>query len=295
MRQDSDSNSPPAHGPGPFITRWVRERADGLCNVSTSRRHRKGLRALRALAADAHRHGVRTSGGWSRLWAPGRVSWWIAVLFMIGSALFAAGGYASSVPVDSRPFLRGAAGLNLAFFVGSLFFTSAAYLQFLEAANGDPADTFAGQPQRWRWWAWKPRSLGFLAALIQFVGTLLFNVNCADAMISGLTWEEEDVLVWTPNMLGCVCFLTASYLAFVEVSHTWFSVRPRDLAWWIAVINLMGSVAFQVSALYSFAGPGAADAEALRLASVYTFLGAVGFFAGAYLLLPEMFDERETA
>jgi hypothetical protein len=214
---------------------------------------------------------------------------------MIGSALFGLGGYASSLPVDARPFLRAATGLNLAFFVGSIFFTGAAYVQLLEAINGDPADTFAGQPQRWRWWVWKPRSLGFLAALIQFIGTLLFNVDCADAMISGLSWAEEDVLVWTPNMLGCVCFLAASYLAFVEVCHGWAAFRPRDLSWWIAVINLLGSVAFQVSALYSFLGPGLEDAEALRLASVYTLAGAVCFFVGAYLLLPEMFDEQETA
>lgn len=293
MQQASDSPGQASYGPGPFVTRWVRHRVDGLCDVTTSRRNRKRLGAVRGLPADAHRHGSRTSGGWFRLWAPKRLSWWIAVLFMIGSALFAAGGYASSLPVDSRPFLRGAAGLNLAFFVGSLFFTSAAYLQLLEAINSEPADAVAGRPHGWRWWAWKPRSLGFLAALIQLAGTVLFNLDCADAMLSGLTWKEEDVLVWTPNMIGSVCFLAASYLAFVEVSQTWVSIRPRDLSWWIAVINLLGSVAFQVSALYSFVGPRAADADALRLASETTLAGAVCFFVGAYLLLPEMFDEQE--
>jgi hypothetical protein len=33
------------------------------------------------------------------------------------------------------------------------------------------------------------------------------------------SWEEVDILVWTPNMVSCVCFLVASYLAYTEVWH----------------------------------------------------------------------------
>jgi hypothetical protein len=43
-----------------------------------------------------------------------------------------------------------------------------------------------------------------------------FNFNTLDATFTGLSWEQEDLLIWTPNMLGCVCFLVASYRAYAE-------------------------------------------------------------------------------
>ena len=145
--------------------------------------------------------------------------------------------------------------INTVFFVGSLFFTGAAWLQLLEAINGDVADidTSSGiHEQRWRWFAWKPHNAGYSASLIQFVGTLLFNINTADAMIAGLTWVEEDILIWTPNIIGSICFLVASYLALMEVSHRFWSFQPRQLSWWIVMLNLLGSVAFMLAALYGF-------------------------------------------
>ena len=102
----------------------------------------------------------------------------------------------------------------------------------------------AGTPHRsWRWFAWKPHNAGYSASLIQFLGTLLFNFNTADAMISGLGWVEEELLIWTPDIIGSVCFLLASYLALIEVSHRFWSIQPRQASWWIAVLNMLGSVA----------------------------------------------------
>ena len=62
--------------------------------------------------------------------------------------------------------------------------------------------------------------------LVQLFGTLLFNFNTADAMITGLSWRQQDALIWLPNMIGSICFLVASYLAYIEVSHGMFSL-PR--------------------------------------------------------------------
>ena len=62
-------------------------------------------------------------------WESERISQWMCVLFMIGSFAFAAGAllcFDLSLPVIVPAVI---------FFVGSLFFTSAAYLQFLEAIN----------------------------------------------------------------------------------------------------------------------------------------------------------------
>ncbi len=270
---------------GPFVTGLVRPRADGLVELVTSRRHRKKLGAV-AVHPDLLEQRARavTRGVWTRWLAPQRLSWWIAVLFMIGSGHFALAGFASIGSPDSN-------WLNPVFFAGSLFFTSAAYLQWLEAVNGDVEEAGAG----WRWFAWRPRNLGYMAGLIQLAGTVLFNFNTADAMIASLDWVEADLLVWTPNILGCICFLVASYLAYTEVSNAWASIQPRHLSWWIGVINLLGSVAFFFSALYAFTSPEPQSLEAVRMASIYTFSGALCFLAGSILLIPEMFDEQEAA
>jgi len=86
---------------GPFVTYLERVRPDGAVARWDSRRHRK------------HPPGVPAAG--STWWAPGARGWWIAVLFAIGSLLFAIGavpGYASAV---------GARWDNVTFFTGSLF------------------------------------------------------------------------------------------------------------------------------------------------------------------------------
>jgi len=282
-------------GPGPFVTHRLRRHPEGGHLVATSRRHRKGLRPHRVPDAASAEHPRPThASAFRHLWAPKRLAWWIAVLFAIGSALFTVGGVGATWPQSVPASLRDASVLNRVFVVGAIFFTSAAWLQWLEALNGDVAEALAdGSPHPWRWLGWRPHNLGYLASAVQLVGTLMFNFNTVDAMLTGLSWEEEDLLVWTPNMVGCVCFLVASYLAYAEVSQSAASFAPRSVSWWVTVVNLAGSVAFQLSALYSFAGPEPAAAGSLFWAGFYTAAGGLCFLLGSYLMIPELFDEEE--
>ena len=102
-----------ADGPGPFVTSEVLRAPDGSLVRWRSRLHRKG--------APGRVHGV-----W---WRPDRVSWWIGLLFAIGSACFALAAIVSQWASVSRP------GIGVTYFVGSIFFTVAGYLQFSEAVN----------------------------------------------------------------------------------------------------------------------------------------------------------------
>jgi hypothetical protein len=197
----------------------------------------------------------------STWWAPDARAWWIGVLFMVGSACFAVGaapGYVDLVGVKAD---------GVTFFVGSLFFTSAAFLQFREAANGTSLD---------RW-----------ACGIQLAGTLFFNVSTGHALATNLSAAEIDQRVWRPDAFGSVCFLVASELALYAVARRWFSWRPRLTAWWIAMLNLVGSVAFGVSAVASFVIVDSGVVRNAQRANLGTFVGAVCFFVGAFLLLPE--------
>ena len=221
------------------------------------------------------------------------------MLFMSGSTCFALGSLGANWPQALPTWLADGAVIGLVFFIGSLFFTSAAWLQWLEATNGDVADMAAPESHHcyatWRWFAWKPHNAGWLASLIQLVGTFLFNLNTGDSMIYGLDWVAKDLLIWVPNMAGSVCFLAASYLALVEFSHGWWSIRPRQVTWWIVIINLLGSIAFQTSALYGFF-PASSVAAWTWDANLWTLVGALCFLAGSYLLIPELFDaDAQTA
>ena len=61
--------------------------------------------------------------------------------------------------------------------------------------------------------------------------------------------------------------------------------RPRDRGWWIAVINLAGSIAFGVSAVAGYIVPATGDYLDLAAANASTVVGALCFLAGALLLL----------
>ena len=115
-------------------------------------------------------------------------------------------------------------------------------------------------------------------------------MNTADGLIADLSWREQDLLIWTPNMLGSVCFLVASYLAYAEVSHGAASFDPRSVSWWIAVINMMGSVAFQISAVDGFVSAPPSSIEMLFWSTLMTAVGALCFLIAAYLLIPELSD-----
>ena len=293
------SNRRAAEGPhdrgiGPFITHRRLRIQHGRYLVANSRRHRKGLRPhLVASTREADQPFPSRTAAFRHLWAPKRLAWWVAILFVIGSTLFMLGGAAATWPRLVPGALAEPSLQNWIFIIGAVFFTSAAWLQWLEALNGDVAQALMdADQQRWRWFGWRPRNLGYLASAVQLVGTVMFNFNTIDAKFANFGWKGEDLTVWMPNMLGCACFLVASYLAYAEVSQGAASFAPRSLSWWVAVVNLLGSVAFQMSALYSFTSPASSPDEAFW-ANLYTSLGGFFFLVGSYLMIPELFDEDE--
>jgi hypothetical protein len=178
---------------------------------------------------------------------------WIGTLFAIGSFCFLVGPFPGYIQ------LVGAGADGVTFFVGSIFFTTASALQFASTPREERAD----------WWA----------CLIQLVGTLLFNISTFDAMNEALDTAAENRLVWAPDAFGSTCFLVASVLAYAVRRHA----RPST-DWWIAALNLAGSVAFGVSAIAAFIVPETGTAIDLAASNWMTALGAACFLAGAVLM-----------
>ena len=237
-------------------------RPDGVIVRWESRRHRKHLKAPAG----------------STWWAPQARGWWIAVLFAIGSALFALGaipGYASAV---------GAEWDNVTFFIGSLFFTSAAFLTYREAIDAAPP---ALNPAHRRFFTYQPKRIDWWATGVQLVGTVFFNISTGAATVADLSAQAAHQHVWRPDAVGSVCFLVSSLLAWYEVCHGWAAWRPGEWAWWITLVNLAGSVAFGVSAIAAYVNPLTGQVHNVARANTQTLIGAVCFLVGAVLLLPE--------
>ena len=129
------------------------------------------------------------------------------------------------------------------------------------------------------------RRIDWWATAIQLLGTVFFNVTTLTALDAALSPKRADLVVWTPDALGSICFLVASELAFAEAGHAWLSWRPRSMGWRIAAINLLGSVFFGISALAGWVEPATGDLLNAALDTLGTFLGALCFLAGGALLL----------
>ncbi|MGA9279382.1 hypothetical protein [Ilumatobacter sp.] len=219
----------------------------------------------------AERPGIcwRRSPGWN----PTDIGWRIAVLFMVGSALFAAG----SLPAYATRVDGSVVGVT--FVVGALFFTSAGASQLVKSMR-DRAASGGGR------WTLDWSDIDVWSSAVQFVGTLLFNVSTIGAMLAALDTEQQNRIVWRPDVFGSVAFLVASHLAWLSVCRRVWAVRTDDENWWSAALNYIGSIFFMLSAIAAIVLPTTGEVLNITIVNAATFIGAVCFFVGAYLLLP---------
>ncbi|MGV0782786.1 hypothetical protein [Mycolicibacterium sp. XJ775] len=184
----------------------------------------------------------------ARFATPTRQCW----LFAIGSSFFAA------ATVPGFPALAGAGVTNTLCFVGSWFFTTAAGIQLVLAGRGLD------------WWS----------AATQFAGTLLFNLSTGASVWAHAVLAERR-FVWAPDATGSLAFLLSGVLAVLAVG-AW---SPKSVGWQAAWVNMMGCVAFGVSALAAFVRKTGVTVDE-RLANFGTFIGALCFLAAALMLRP---------
>lgn len=190
-------------------------------------------------------------------------------LFIVGSACFALGsvpGYASLV---------GFVADGITFFVGSILFTVASFVQLRLSG-------------RWRSGAWKakPGWSDWWAAAVQFPGTLFFNVSTGAALVVSVDAATADRYVWRPDAFGSICFLVASALALVATTEKDGLWDPDARTWVTSWLNMAGSVFFGISAVASYVVPDSGTVVNAELVNSGTFLGAICFLGAAYLLPP---------
>ncbi|MDM7952998.1 MAG: hypothetical protein QUV07_07260 [Cyanobium sp. CZS 25K] len=275
-----------ASGPWGFTTRRVYQLEQHERLLWRSRHHRKRL-PLRPPGSvfRVERELLRC------LWMPRELNWWIGSVFALGSLLFLIGSWLSLNPALARHLSMNSAAVSGVFFLGSIPFTTAAYLQLFQAANaGPPLAVGDAEPQRRRrlhWFGWAPREIGWLSCALQFPGTILFNINTFDGLDAHLNWLGQDGLVWIPNLLGSILFLASGYLAFLETCHAPWAWQPGSLSWWVTFLNLLGCFGFMGSALTALVLPASPGPIFPSVSLLFTLLGALGFLIGSLLMLPE--------
>lgn len=278
-----------------FVTHEVRELGDQGKYHWHSRRHRKGRGGLIDCNGELAPIGGRRRLRWWG-WEPSSLTWWIAIIFTLGSALLIIGSLG--------PFMPNRVMHAVTFsFLGSLCFTIANYMSLLEIFNADRRTTVevrhlaasemadANEPVvKFRWWAWMPQELSFVATMIMFVGGLLFKLCYVFGVLKWLNWVEVDFLINVPGLVGSLCFLVASYLYIVEVVHKPWGVQLNSIGWWSAFTCLLGSLGYTLSGIYGFFGEGPILIEQEWGNYAAVFVGAIFFFISSYLMIPEALD-----
>jgi hypothetical protein len=170
---------------------------------------------------------------------------------MLGSACFAIASLPAASSVSEK-------AVGVIYFVGSLFFTTAASEQ-LRVARGEGSEVWA--------------------AGIQFAGTLFFNISTFFAMSDRLSAHSSNLLVWSPDAFGSTCFLASSVLAEIAVLHAVLLVRRS------ATLNLIGSIAFGISAIAGYVVPDTNELLNAAGATSMTLVGALCFLWAAWILV----------
>lgn len=260
----------------PFITRRVYT-LGGKQVIWLARMHRKGLLFRKQLLKPEE----------VSFWKTQSYNRYIGLSFAVGAAIFAV---ASVLMFCSLvwPALNNIT--NVTYFVGSVPFTLAASLQHFQSANMSalPDDTRSKiASARLNLIGWQPRNAGWWSTFSQWLGTIAFNISTFNAIVASNLPALDTLAIWAPNFEGSVLFLVSGYLAFIEVSNKYWSWRPKSLSWQVVAINLLGCIAFMISAISPTPPQPDTFIWVLTYSNTYTLIGAVCFFISALLLIKE--------
>ncbi|MFG2096780.1 hypothetical protein [Streptomyces sp. NPDC048612] len=266
-----------AEGAGPFVSRLTWRLEEGGTAVWESRAARKrGTLDVRPAGAAESRARRAGTVALDRLRRLNDVA---AVSFTVGGTLFALGAALAQFSAE-RPLTSATI-----YFTGGVFFTLGGYASLVQSINAPRREGTAGAltTHGFRWWSYEPGRIDWVSTFVLFAGTLVFGVNLLDSFLQGLTAQQQNRLVWTPDMVGCLLFLISGHLAIAEICHGPPCLRRRSLGWWIVAVNQLGSVLFMVSAVAAFTPPETGSEVSVGVANWGTLTGALCFAVAGVL------------
>ncbi|WP_395244999.1 hypothetical protein ACGGZK_04140 [Agromyces sp. MMS24-K17] len=186
--------------------------------------------------------------------------------FAIGSVAFFLG------PLPFYAAWAGPVGTAATFFAGSIFFTTAGFIQ-LSLSGRKTLPRNMGRADRDDWWA----------AAVQFAGTLFFNLSTGAVLVAAVQAADDPSVGWRPDAWGSICFLVASGFA-LSATRARGELWDVDARTWHGTwLNAIGSVAFGVSAVGAYVLPQTGDLVSQFWANLGTVIGAICFFTAALL------------
>jgi hypothetical protein len=166
----------------------------------------------------------------------------------------------------------GAVGVGWTFFIGSIFFTLAAFIQLSLSGRHLPrAGTNRADRSDWA------------AAAVQFAGTLFFNWSTLLALLAAIADPTRMGVGWRPDAFGSIAFLVSSGLAMMATKERGMLWDTDARTWHGTWLNMLGSVFFGLSAIGAYVLPDTETFVNLLWANLGTLLGAVCFLVAALL------------
>jgi hypothetical protein len=100
-------------------------------------------------------------------------------------------------------------------------------------------------------------------------------------LINALSVAQQERIIWAPDLLDAVCFVTASSLFFTLSYPIQQRQENRVSARFLATLNIIGSAFFVISALGTYSVPITDESIYPKVANPGTFIGAPIFFVSS--------------
>jgi len=177
------------------------------------------------------------------------MTYWISTMYLEGSVLFLTGAWFSLTEYkDIKGMELGL--VQTSYFVGGICFTIGSWLGVLEVINIGEDDRFVWLPRGWpEGDNWKAL-VGYSCYLI---GAIFYNVNTIAGYCAPLTTVQDILFNRIPAVMGAAGFLVGSVLE-CQTNHV-LSIKLTSGAWWLSVMNLVGSFGFLVAGTAIIAVP----------------------------------------
>lgn len=235
------------------------------------------------------------------------VSFWVAVIFTLGSVAWVINGFLLYLPLLNEGPDQSVQAAAWAF-VGGTLFNVGSYLMVVEALNTGHGTLFGpavedmfehGQKavdpggETFHWWgrgSW--RDLGYLASTIQLFAATVFWISTITGLpgvIPGFPAASSvaitDIFFWTPQVIGGTGFVISSLLLMIETQSKWYKPNLVSLGWHIGLWNLIGAVGFLLCGAFGYASLGPSWINYQSVLS--TYWGSWAFLIGSGIQLWE--------
>ncbi|KAK5171236.1 uncharacterized protein LTR77_004380 [Saxophila tyrrhenica] len=167
---------------------------------------------------------------------------------------------------------------------------------------GDAGEGASSEYMTWRWWpTWHALrthhayEIGYLACSIQGFGVTLFTWS-GIVLLPGVwgniggRWGQLGAY-WVPQIIASACFITASVMFTIETQEKWWKPQPNILGWWIGFVATLGSVGFELCAVFGVPG----ESWTAYQSSLSSMWGSIFFLLSSLLQWYEAINKHPVA